>query len=88
MIGRFGRWLVLLVLALVGWWLLRSRKRPGAGDSSTGPRAVAGGELVRDRQCNTFIERSRALTAQRDGQTHYFCSEACRERFLSAATRT
>lgn len=87
MIGRFGRWLVLIALALIGWWLLRSRNRATARGSRAGARAVSAGELVRDRQCNTFIERSRALTAEREGQTHYFCSEACRQRFLSAAAR-
>lgn len=38
--------------------------------------------MVRDRVCNTFLPRANALAEQAGGQTHYFCSETCRLRFL------
>ena len=38
--------------------------------------------MVRDRVCNTFLPRSRALLVTVDGHEHCFCSERCRARFL------
>jgi uncharacterized membrane protein YraQ (UPF0718 family)/YHS domain-containing protein len=35
-----------------------------------------------DPVCGMTVDRSSALTAQRDGHTHYFCSEHCRATFL------
>jgi hypothetical protein len=37
-------------------------------------------ELVRDRVCNTFLPRERALTVVVDGREEHFCSAACRDR--------
>ena len=37
-------------------------------------------ELVRDRVCNTFLPRERALTVVTDGREEHFCSAACRDR--------
>jgi uncharacterized protein len=34
-----------------------------------------------DPVCGMKVDRARALTAQRDGQTFYFCSEHCRAQF-------
>lgn len=39
-------------------------------------------ELVRDRVCNTFVPRDRALTATVRGHEEHFCSVACRDRAL------
>jgi hypothetical protein len=43
-------------------------------------RAPAAMDLVRDRMCNTFVPRDRALTAVIGGRTEHFCSPACRDR--------
>lgn len=77
--------LVLIVFGLV--WLARrvfGSARPVGG--ATRPQRVppAGeGEMVRDRVCNTFLPRSRAVSAEIDGQRHFFCSERCRQTFLT-----
>jgi hypothetical protein len=36
--------------------------------------------LVRDRVCNTFLPRDRALTLLVAGREEHFCSAACRDR--------
>ena len=54
--------------------------RQATGDN---PVPIAGGRMVRDRICDTFIPESSALTLRHDGQTHYFCSTTCRDRFLA-----
>ena len=44
------------------------------------PRPEPATEMVRDRVCDTFVPRSRALMAVVDGRDQYFCSPECRER--------
>jgi YHS domain-containing protein len=43
--------------------------------------------LVKDPVCGTYVPKTRALAATTSGGTHYFCSEACRERYLREARR-
>lgn len=38
-----------------------------------------------DPICGMRVDRGKALTAERDGRTWYFCSEACRSAFVSGA---
>ena len=40
--------------------------------------------LVQDPVCKTFIPRREALKAEKDGVSHFFCSEGCLKRFLSS----
>jgi hypothetical protein len=44
------------------------------------PRRELATEMVRDRVCDTFVPRSRALMAIVDGREQHFCSPECRER--------
>jgi YHS domain-containing protein len=55
------------------------------GTGRSAPTAPAKGEvMVRDPMCGTYVVQARALSARgRDGQ-HYFCSEKCRDEYLSA----
>lgn len=41
-------------------------------------------ELVKDPVCKMMVDPSKALTAELDGETYYFCSEGCRKRFAEA----
>lgn len=50
----------------------------GAAAAST-PKSS---ELVRDRICNTFLPRERAIRALVNGHEEHFCSAACRDRAL------
>lgn len=53
----------------------------------SGPARPAGSatELVRDRVCNTFVPRDRALVARVGGRDEFFCSPACRDRGMLQA---
>jgi Na+-transporting methylmalonyl-CoA/oxaloacetate decarboxylase gamma subunit len=44
------------------------------------PRREPATDMVRDRVCDTFVPRSRALVAIVDGREQHFCSPECRER--------
>ena len=41
----------------------------------------AGGELKRDPVCGTFVPTSTSLTKTVGGETTYFCSAACRDKY-------
>jgi YHS domain-containing protein len=45
------------------------------------PSVPAGGELKKDPVCGTFISTATALHRQVRGETYYFCSAACRDKF-------
>lgn len=59
--------------------------RGDAAPASAG--GAGGGDLVRDRVCNTFVPKGRALRAVVAGEEQYFCSAACRDKALVAARR-
>lgn len=40
--------------------------------------------MATDPVCGMAVERERAVSAQRDGETYYFCSNGCRAEFLAA----
>ena len=91
------RRLLFLALAVmaVAWWARRvvAAARVHA-DRATGggreePRQVEDlGPMVRDRVCNTFLPKSRALTLSVGSEEHFFCSEDCRREFRSKQTTT
>lgn len=39
---------------------------------------------TKDPICGMTVDQATALHADRDGETFYFCSEHCKEKFLSA----
>ena len=41
--------------------------------------------VAKDPICGMTVDEASALHAERDGQTFYFCSEHCRQKFLSTA---
>jgi hypothetical protein len=67
------RFLMVLFLVRLGLRAWAAVRRP----RSAAPTAT---DLVRDRVCNTFVPRDRALAAVVAGRTEHFCSAACRER--------
>ena len=40
--------------------------------------------VTKDPICGMTVDEATALRAERDGKMFYFCSEHCREKFLSA----
>ena len=46
-------------------------------------KGAAVGELVRDRVCQTFVPRERAVRVEIAGHEELFCSSVCAQRALS-----
>jgi hypothetical protein len=64
--------LLRLVVRFVAHFLIGLRREPPA-------------VLVRDRVCNTFLPRDKALTVMVDGREEHFCSTTCRDRATATA---
>ena len=79
----FALLVIRLVARVLGAFFRQQRQAQAPGAR----RRVAGGELVKDRICNTHLPRERALEARIGGRDEYFCSAACRDQALAAWSR-
>jgi len=86
LIGLLRFLFVLLLVRLVGRFVMAAVRgyRGQVAAPPTGPR-LSSRELVRDRICNTFLARDRAVVATIAGEVEHFCSAACRDLALSGA---
>jgi len=61
---------------------LSSSTSPQAGAPGSRPSSPpSGGELKKDPVCGTFISTATAFQKSVNGQTYYFCSTECRDKF-------
>jgi YHS domain-containing protein len=58
-----------------------SPTRAGTPPSPPSSSAPSGGELKKDPVCGTFISTATAFQKYSGGQTYYFCSSECRDKF-------
>lgn len=61
--------------------MFRASSGPSAGARS--PSVPSGGELKKDPVCGTFISTNTAIQKRVGGETYYFCSAECRDKFKS-----
>src|SRR5260370_2735361 len=79
------RALVKIVLRGFGVTMQSSFPR---GDPSTAKTEVPlTGELKRDPVCGTFIAAASSVKQIADGKTFYFCSPACRDKYVATLPR-
>lgn len=78
------RLLLLALLFFLGYTLFQALLRSLGGQRKAPPpaRTRQGEDMVRDAECGTFVPRSEALSLSSRGETHYFCSEKCRDAWL------
>ena len=73
----------VLGLLIIARFLMSFLKHLVEGYRGAAPAgAPSDRELVRDRVCNTFLPRERAIRALVNGHEEHFCSTACRDRAL------
>ena len=61
---------------------LRSRL-PQTSGSAPPPPTRAGGTLYKDPVCGTYVSPDSGITQTIGGQTVYFCSAECRDKYLA-----
>jgi len=73
---------VRLVLRTIAGFLRPAKGREAAPE----PRSLEG-DMVRDRICNTFVLKDRAVRAMVQGREESFCSALCRDKALGALSQ-
>jgi len=58
-----------------------SPSQAGAAGPRQSQSPPSGGELKKDPVCGTFISTATAFQKFANGQTYYFCSTECRDKF-------
>lgn len=56
-------------------------EKPQTASAPRRPEVPVGGELKKDPVCGTFVSTATSLKKTVGGQTVYFCSPACRDKF-------
>lgn len=80
------RFIIAVILGYILWRLLRPRpgvKRGGGSGQPDNPE-----EMKQDPVCGTWVPVSQAVKVVHKGESHYFCSRKCREKFLKDRSRT
>ncbi|HUF48833.1 MAG TPA: hypothetical protein VMM93_13530 [Vicinamibacterales bacterium] len=82
-------WIIrILLIAFVVRLVLRALFPPRpAARAPRKPLERAGGALVQDPHCGTYVPKSRALVSGTGEHAKFFCSTECRDRYLSGHAR-
>jgi uncharacterized protein len=79
--------LLAAIIYILFRWLRRSAPPPPKPRSFETPAGKNVEEMVQDPVCGTWVPFSQAVTLAGKGETLYFCSGECREKFLSKGTK-
>jgi len=79
----------LLILVLIGYlayrslksWILNSSQQNTMQGNSA---AEIDDDMVKDPYCGVYFAKRDGVLLRQQGQDIYFCSEACRDKFLSS----
>ena len=83
----------LLILLVLGYLLFRALKSLLGGRSALDRRGVGGSGgrgtqiddlMVQDPQCGIYLAKREGVALAHEGQTLYFCSAECRDRFVAS----
>jgi len=65
--------------------------KPGSTGTGAPPRVSnqvpLSGELKKDPVCGTYIAAATSIQETMGGQTHYFCSQGCRDKYVASLAR-
>ena len=60
---------------------------PPADQQPKAPTVPLSGELKKDPSCGTYISAATSLKEKVAGETFYFCSKACRDKYVATLAR-
>jgi uncharacterized protein len=75
--------ILVIIVARLFWRLVDGVIEGARGGGSRGPTYAV--KLVRDPVCGTFVPPTTALSVSAGGNTHYFCSEECRRKYVAGS---
>lgn len=76
--------LLLLIARFVLRGIARFLRASRGAVTPREPQRAPATDLIRDRVCNTFLPRDKAVRAIVAGREEHFCSAACRDKALAA----
>ncbi len=72
--------IAIIVVYYVIKTVLRSALKAYYEEDNVSSR-LKGKEMVLDPECRTYVVKDRAVTRRLGGESHFFCSEACAQRY-------
>lgn len=80
------RGILFLILIFVVYYAIKTVLRSAAASyreehHAAQQKGIQGEEMVQDPYCRTYVVKNRALSRRINGKVHYFCSEACAQRY-------
>lgn len=82
-IGLF-RIIVYGLIAYLIYLVYRFFKAINQGSKQPQINKQPSGIMVKDETCNTYLPKEDAIKVQYEGTDHYFCSQECKQKFLSS----
>ncbi|MGD8757827.1 MAG: hypothetical protein PVH78_03040 [Deltaproteobacteria bacterium] len=79
------RFLILCLLIYVGYRTMKALLLPRKSSSqpeTQGELTRIDDVMVKDPFCKTYFPKRSGIKAVIDGETYYFCSRACRDKYL------
>jgi len=80
----FFRFILYIFLAYIIYLVLRFLFLPKRWSQPRPSPRQPSGIMVKDEVCNTYLPQEDALQEKLNGKDYFFCSEACRKKFLAA----
>lgn len=77
------RILILAVLVYIGYRLIAANLKKNDDNSKTGESGKITDTLVEDPVCGKLVPKQQAYQLKGGDKTHYFCSKACHDKFVS-----
>jgi YHS domain-containing protein len=77
----------IVKIVLHGFGVTMQSSIPRGGPSTANTEVPLTGELKRDPVCGTFIAVASSIQQIADGKTVYFCSSACRDKYVASLAR-
>ncbi|MGZ3753460.1 MAG: hypothetical protein ACXVAU_19400 [Mucilaginibacter sp.] len=78
---RFLVFIILIYLLYKIFKIIRQLKLTKVNNYQFKPSPAGGEDLVEDIACHTYIPLSQAYRKEISGNTHYFCSKRCCEKY-------
>lgn len=78
------RLILLLVVGFLIYTVFQALKQAISKPSSPPPEKTGRGEdMVQDPECGIYVPQGDAVSLQAGKTLHHFCSNACRDKFLT-----
>ncbi len=79
------RWILIILACYVLYRLFANdikKKLAKQKEENNEEAKIASGEMVKDPECGTYIDKERTITVKNGDTIHRFCSYECRDAFL------